>query len=802
MSLASTVALAPRRVFFFVCLFGWIFLTEASTPNVIITVADLDEPQEWAAKRGLFGSEKATVTGELLRAPVSDPLLCNYFNPFRPKNETYVADPTRSATALGGKDIILLTPRGNCTFERKAWVAQEFYGAVGILVYDNVAARYKWNDTTQRVIFPREEEDFECEKGYGMVRNLTLDPPAYNEALVNQFIDRTKSTSTCELNVSNPDYSCESEYCLVTSHSLDSDEYPVCCAWDTHITMNVDKEFQKRDEIQKIMAVMITMRQAEQFLLFERRIITMTERKFNAWNLSMFLLWILATCITAYACWYSAQNYRYYRAKLAKIQGKKKKEESRNHQDGNIEFYDDNDDNGGGKRTHPERELDMNEDEDDEEDNTNDVEAVNVVEQNEKETTAQEQIEEYHDEPKNDDDYNDAVAPTETSKKKNKKKKLGKKKGNGATTLHSLPPSRSKARQEEEPPEIFTIYRRKKADNDDDDDQEEDEEKNNNKTFTLYSIPPAERKRPKKQRPNPDDIDNDLEDDEDDVEDPGKEEEPDDVANSKLGATEMSIHHVVLFVVVASAMLLILFFLNLYNVVCVIYGIGCAGSVSFLIFGPLIGKFVPKLGSEVVEELNKKVLCNLNGFDVISQGAGFIWAGIWLWYGLSHYRPSQNWFFWISLNIFGACFCIIMLSTFKINSLKIAALLGIAVFFYDIFFVFITPFLTGGSSIMLTVARGGAEAGATADDLCFKYPKHKDCTGIDFLPMLLAFPRIKDYRGGSSLLGLGDIVREFPVSCFPCCTITNPCRQTHGNFVFLCRLAVPGFLISFAARVR
>ena len=74
--------------------------------------------------------------------------------------------------------------------------------------------------------------------------------------------------------------------------------------------------------------------------------------------------------------------------------------------------------------------------------------------------------------------------------------------------------------------------------------------------------------------------------------------------------------------------------------------------------------------------------------------------------------------------------------------------------------MFITPFLTGGESIMLTVARGGAEGASSADDLCYKYPDHKDCTGMDFLPMLLAFPRINDYRGGASLLGLGDIVRK------------------------------------------
>jgi hypothetical protein len=52
---------------------------------------------------------------------------------------------------------------------------------------------------------------------------------------------------------------------------------------------------------------------------------------------------------------------------------------------------------------------------------------------------------------------------------------------------------------------------------------------------------------------------------------------------------------------------------------------------------------------------------------------------------------------------------------------------------------------------------------------CEKYPDDKNCQGGDPLPMLLTIPRMFDYSGGSSLLGLGDIV-------------------------------LPGLLLSFAAR--
>jgi hypothetical protein len=93
----------------------------------------------------------------------------------------------------------------------------------------------------------------------------------------------------------------------------------------------------------------------------------------------------------------------------------------------------------------------------------------------------------------------------------------------------------------------------------------------------------------------------------------------------------------------------------------------------------------------------------------------------------------------------------------KLNSIMIASMLLVAVFCYDIFFVFLTPLFMDGQSVMITVAKGGG-GDSTADDFCYRYPDDKDCTGIDFLPMLLIIPRINDYMNGSVLLGLGDIV--------------------------------------------
>ncbi|XP_076308493.1 signal peptide peptidase-like 2B [Tachypleus tridentatus] len=64
---------------------------------------------------------------------------------------------------------------------------------------------------------------------------------------------------------------------------------------------------------------------------------------------------------------------------------------------------------------------------------------------------------------------------------------------------------------------------------------------------------------------------------------------------------------------------------------------------------------------------------------------------------------------WILQDILGVAFSINMLKSIRLPSLKICAILLVLLFFYDIFFVFITPFLTAkGESVMVEVATGGS----------------------------------------------------------------------------------------------
>merc|ERR1711936_385501 len=100
---------------------------------------------------------------------------------------------------------------------------------------------------------------------------------------------------------------------------------------------------------------------------------------------------------------------------------------------------------------------------------------------------------------------------------------------------------------------------------------------------------------------------------------------------------------------------------------------------------------------------------------------------------------------WILQDILGIMFSINMLKVLRLPSLKICTILLSALFFYDIFFVFITPlFMEGGKSVMVEVATGHSSD--------------------EQLPMVLRVPHLPRepsrvcYVHTYSLLGFGDIL--------------------------------------------
>jgi len=225
---------------------------------------------------------------------------------------------------------------------------------------------------------------------------------------------------------------------------------------------------------------------------------------------------------------------------------------------------------------------------------------------------------------------------------------------------------------------------------------------------------------------------------------------------------ELTMIHAIVFIVFASASLFILFFFQIYNVVKIMYAFGCSNAMAMVIFRPFYAKISYKFFPEkcihgAICTIRHCDIGSISYLDFFSSLTAYIVGGVWLTIAFTTSSPDQNLFFWVTQDIMGGCICIMFLSVIKLNRLQVATvLLGVA-FFYDIFFVFITPYIFKGESVMITVATSGGPP--TADPTwCEKYPKSDGCQGGDPLPMLFTIPRLFDYQGGSSLLGLGDIV--------------------------------------------
>ncbi|XP_010670265.2 signal peptide peptidase-like 4 isoform X1 [Beta vulgaris subsp. vulgaris] len=93
---------------------------------------------------------------------------------------------------------------------------------------------------------------------------------------------------------------------------------------------------------------------------------------------------------------------------------------------------------------------------------------------------------------------------------------------------------------------------------------------------------------------------------------------------------------------------------------------------------------------------------------------------------------------WIGQDILGIALILTVLQIVRVPNLKVGTVLLSCAFFYDIFWVFISKSIFH-ESVMIVVARG-------------------DNSGEDGIPMLLKIPRMFDPWGGYSVIGFGDII--------------------------------------------
>ena len=213
--------------------------------------------------------------------------------------------------------------------------------------------------------------------------------------------------------------------------------------------------------------------------------------------------------------------------------------------------------------------------------------------------------------------------------------------------------------------------------------------------------------------------------------------------------------HAVAFVIVSSGFLLLLYFVDLYFFVTVMYLGSAALATNLIIFYPVIKRagrkvhgYIVGINSDTYSEYMSlgQAHCDIPFVlgQLLSTGLSVLW----------YFYRNSNWV-WLVQDFMGISVCIMFLAAIRLPNLKVATILLCLAFFYDIFFVFISPYVFD-SSVMVEVATGPTTS-HDDENYCEKYPTDDSCQTTQ-LPMLLVVPTFSSYESSESMLGLGDIV--------------------------------------------
>lgn len=213
---------------------------------------------------------------------------------------------------------------------------------------------------------------------------------------------------------------------------------------------------------------------------------------------------------------------------------------------------------------------------------------------------------------------------------------------------------------------------------------------------------------------------------------------------------ELDAKHAVGFIISAGVFLTVFYYVKIGGVIPILFCLSAAGTMTQLVMAPLLDALVPSVAS-------RQITLPLAGDIVpLSEVLGLLLSAALALFWYVNRRTC-----WYLQDVFGVSLCFVFLKTVQLPSLKVATILLSLAFVYDVFFVFISP-LIFGSSVMEDVATGGPAAYTRSDypglDYCERYPMYPACVDPEPMPMLLVLPRILDWVGGVSMLGLGDVI--------------------------------------------
>ncbi|GMF64608.1 unnamed protein product [Phytophthora lilii] len=247
---------------------------------------------------------------------------------------------------------------------------------------------------------------------------------------------------------------------------------------------------------------------------------------------------------------------------------------------------------------------------------------------------------------------------------------------------------------------------------------------------------------------------------------------------------ELDARHAVGFIALAGVFLTVFYYVKIGGAIPVLFAVSGAATLTQVMATPVVEKLMPS------SALRQVTVPLLGDTARLSEILGFVpsVAIAVVWY--IHRRT-----YWALQDIMGISLCFVFLRTVQLPNLKVATVLLTLAFCYDVFFVFLSPIFFG-SSVMEDVATGGPAAytksGYPGVDYCERYPQYPACVDPEPMPMLLVLPRILDWAGGVSMLGLGDII-------LPGMLLSFALRfdYSQGSTIYFCLMAI-GYAVGLA----
>ncbi|XP_072968904.1 signal peptide peptidase-like 4 [Typha angustifolia] len=208
----------------------------------------------------------------------------------------------------------------------------------------------------------------------------------------------------------------------------------------------------------------------------------------------------------------------------------------------------------------------------------------------------------------------------------------------------------------------------------------------------------------------------------------------DDVSNMEAvgssGVVDINTTSAILFVLIASGFLILLYKLMSFWFVEVLVILFCIGGIEGLqtCLVALLSRWFKHAADSFVKV---PFLGAVSHLTLAISPFCILFAVLWAIF-------RHIYFAWIGQDILGIALIITVLQIVRVPNLKVGTVLLGCAFLYDIFWVFISK-RWFHESVMIVVARG-------------------DKTGEDGVPMLLKIPRMFDPWGGYSIIGFGDIL--------------------------------------------